>query len=94
MLLLSVSDECVHFKCAHLKQNLILVSGSQDYADTTAPLLFDATTSEDCVNVPILVDMIVEDPVEFFIVRLSSTDPAAVFVRTVNNVIITDTTRK
>lgn len=75
-------------------ENLIFVSGSQDYAATAVSLLFNATTSLVCVNVPILNDMIVEDPVEFFIVRLTSTDPAAVIVRMVNNVIITDTTCK
>ena len=69
------------------------LSSLVDYMSVAANLVFSATTSEVCTDIPIILDRVVEIP-ETFRVSLSSSDSAASLVRNTAIVNIVGSTRK
>lgn len=69
------------------------LSSLVDYTSVTTNLVFSATTSEVCTDIPIILDRVVELP-ETFRVSLFSSDSAVSLVRNMAIVNIVGSTRK
>ena len=54
-------------------------SGGDDYESNSLSKTYDGDTSVMCIGVTIIDDTLPEDALEFFSLRLSSTDSAVVF---------------